>query len=336
MLADPQSLRNIRNRVSTLRDLTHRVTLELVAEIAFAHYGLLASNLGKKASTNLGAIHGAEVNPVHLVAAVSGRTPYIQPSEGDAARLFCNVVDWRPKKPPSDHIADALAHSAREEDDKKMASILGMVAAPALARHDRTVERAEAALAFLEETNLPEALSALPVFYGLDANVDRRIENAFRRPLAIGDRRATPAAVNALDRWLQLAETDQAVPLPDALRDRTLRALERGRIGGLAHLVYLARRLIDVGRCDDPELDQIVEVLDELRGATDYGTPDGDADVKSDRAVSLPLVRAECVRLAGALEKKGVTTESARIWRDVAACDPLPEVRNAARDVTSE
>ncbi|WP_210204412.1 hypothetical protein, partial [Devosia submarina] len=38
-------------------DLTHRVPLELVGEIGFAHKGLLASKLGKKASTNLGAIH---------------------------------------------------------------------------------------------------------------------------------------------------------------------------------------------------------------------------------------------------------------------------------------
>jgi hypothetical protein len=65
-----------------------------------------------------------------------------------------------------------------------MASILGIVAAPALGRHDRTVELAEAALTFLDETCLPESLSALPVFYGLTPDIDRRIENAFQRPLA--------------------------------------------------------------------------------------------------------------------------------------------------------
>lgn len=42
----------------------------------------------------------------------------------------------------------------------------------------------------------------------------------------------------------------------------------------MAHLVYLARRLVEVERCCGPELEQIVEVLDELRGATDYGPPD--------------------------------------------------------------
>jgi protein-disulfide isomerase-like protein with CxxC motif len=40
-----------------LRDLRHSVSFEIAAEIGLAHDSLLASNLGKKASTNLGAIH---------------------------------------------------------------------------------------------------------------------------------------------------------------------------------------------------------------------------------------------------------------------------------------
>jgi hypothetical protein len=39
----------------------HRITLELVAVIACPHVGLLASKLGGKASTNLGAPHGVDL-----------------------------------------------------------------------------------------------------------------------------------------------------------------------------------------------------------------------------------------------------------------------------------
>ncbi|WP_210336739.1 hypothetical protein, partial [Ensifer sp. ENS05] len=42
---------------ASLRDLTHGVPLKIFAEIRFAHDALPASKLGKKASTNLGAIH---------------------------------------------------------------------------------------------------------------------------------------------------------------------------------------------------------------------------------------------------------------------------------------
>ncbi|MBU3032310.1 hypothetical protein, partial [Paracoccus marinaquae] len=44
-------------RVAPLGDLRDRVPFELIAELAAAHYGLLASKLAKKASTIHGAIH---------------------------------------------------------------------------------------------------------------------------------------------------------------------------------------------------------------------------------------------------------------------------------------
>lgn len=275
-------------------------------------------------------------DPVDLVLAVSGRTPRLRPNEADAQRLFRNVTNWRPAVTDSESIGDAFSRPFRKERDRMMASVLAVVAAPALSREDRTVERAEAALAFLDETELPETLAALPIFYGLNAQIDERIIGAFRRPLAIGDRGATPAAVDAIDRWLRLAEARLVPELPDVLRDRALRALERRRVGGLAHLIYLARRLIEAGRCGNPELERVTEVLDELRAATEYGPPRGDVDVESDWAVSLPLIRAECVRLALALEQKGLGIEPIRVWRDLAARDPLPEIRHASRDAIDE
>ncbi|MEM1274453.1 MAG: hypothetical protein AAGF88_11585, partial [Pseudomonadota bacterium] len=45
------------NRIPAQYDLMHRIALELVAVIACPHLGLLASKLGGKASTNLGAPH---------------------------------------------------------------------------------------------------------------------------------------------------------------------------------------------------------------------------------------------------------------------------------------
>jgi hypothetical protein len=57
MRADTQSLRNLRNRLTSINNLMHRITLEIVTKLGFAHNGLLASLLGKKVSTILGAIH---------------------------------------------------------------------------------------------------------------------------------------------------------------------------------------------------------------------------------------------------------------------------------------
>lgn len=56
MLTDAEPLRDLRNGIASLGNLRDRVTLEIIAEMTRPHHGLLASKLGKKASTNLGAI----------------------------------------------------------------------------------------------------------------------------------------------------------------------------------------------------------------------------------------------------------------------------------------
>ena len=56
MLTNAKTLRNLCERIASLRDLARGLVLKLFAEIRFAHDALLASKLGKKVSTNLGAI----------------------------------------------------------------------------------------------------------------------------------------------------------------------------------------------------------------------------------------------------------------------------------------
>ncbi|WP_373474291.1 hypothetical protein, partial [Sphingorhabdus lacus] len=68
-----------RNRIASLRDLSHRIPPELIAEIYLAHLRLLTSKLGKKASRNLGAIHFLTQKPA-LVTEVYA-PPSVQHSE---------------------------------------------------------------------------------------------------------------------------------------------------------------------------------------------------------------------------------------------------------------
>jgi len=52
-----------------------------------------------------------------------------------------------------------------------------------------------------------------------------------------------------------------------------------------------------------------------------------DADFDSTRAVSISLVRAECVKLAVALKDRIADDGTLQAWIDEAKSDPLPEVR---------
>ena len=60
---DPQPRSHLRNRLAPLGDLKDRIALEVLGEVRIAHRGLLASKLGKKASTNLWAIQCCELDP---------------------------------------------------------------------------------------------------------------------------------------------------------------------------------------------------------------------------------------------------------------------------------
>ena len=55
-----QSLRNVLNWTPPHHNLMHRIPFEIVTKPCFAHVGLLASLLGKKVSTNPGAIQCLE------------------------------------------------------------------------------------------------------------------------------------------------------------------------------------------------------------------------------------------------------------------------------------
>ena len=67
MLAHTETLRNFVDGIAPIRYLT----LKLFAEIRFAHGALLASNLGKKMSTNLAAIQKALTNPGLFIPAIT-------------------------------------------------------------------------------------------------------------------------------------------------------------------------------------------------------------------------------------------------------------------------
>ncbi|MBD9596414.1 FCD domain-containing protein, partial [Ensifer sp. ENS05] len=79
---------------ASLRDLTHGVPLKIFAEIRFAHDALPASKLGKKASTNLGAIQTSMTQEGRLadsVAEIEAIYDAIAAGDADRAEAACRL-----------------------------------------------------------------------------------------------------------------------------------------------------------------------------------------------------------------------------------------------------
>jgi hypothetical protein len=113
--------------------------------------------------------------------------------------------------------------------------------------------------------------------------------------------------------------------VPDELIEQVVWAIETRRDAALHPLLHSAFSLVEMSLLTTEHKLRINDGLGDLISATAY---DG-IDLDSRDAVSVSLVRAECVRLARALQESGIDETNLSKWLADAAIDPLPEVRFA-------
>jgi CRISPR/Cas system-associated exonuclease Cas4 (RecB family) len=94
---------------------------------------------------------------------------------------------------------------------------------------------------------------------------------------------------------------------------------------GLNALLHCVRKLVEMNKLQPDESERLNMALGDLINETAYDK----IDFESREAISVSLVRAECVRLARALEDRGTATIYTATWLSGAEGDPLPEVRYA-------
>ena len=132
----PAKLAGRATRVAPPGDPGQRVPFEIVPEIDFAHHGLRASKLGKKASTNLGAIHFAySGNAVARVLACEKGIQIVErPEPHRIARLRCRAADMGEQEDILQACISVMDSRLAVEDIKA-----GGENAPALERIDQRI-----------------------------------------------------------------------------------------------------------------------------------------------------------------------------------------------------
>lgn len=191
----------------------------------------------------------------------------------------------------------------------------------------RSALRAEALLALIEEAPCANAIAALPWFVGRDEDLDKRLIGRLRHAFIGRTLRHVTAGAAAIDIWLQIEQGSDAPRLPQQLVERVVSAVETCRTVGWNQFIRSARLLVNAGKIQQNEAERLDDALGDIREGTSYENdgfnPEGEA------AISLPLARTECVRLARALQNKGLAGPNAKRWLKDAPSDPLPEVRFA-------
>ena len=172
----------------------------------------------------------------------------------------------------------------------------------------------------------------MPYFASSTATIRLEIIRRIRRGIIGRDLDEVAGSTTAVEVWATLDTANSASTLPEQIVEQVISAVETRPGIGLHALLRGARKLVEMNKLRVDDTSRLSEALGDLITETAYDTIDFD----SREATSVSLVRAECVRLARALEDSGAGRDNTATWLKLVEADPLPEVRYAlaSEDIT--
>jgi hypothetical protein len=238
-----------------------------------------------------------------------------------AAEMFDQIVNWRPTVLPENE--PLRAHN---DFVKQLAGqVLTFTLIPAMSKEDKNAVRLQTLLDFISQNKAWLAVAALPQFLETVPTMQESIERTIHGGLSAADHIKINGATTALIQWSHLVDTHMLAAIPRTLIEELLFMIETRQEQGLHVLLYAVTMLVGDQRLTDTDMSRLVRSLSELRDETRYC----DVPLDSRRAVSISLIRKQCVQLAQALKAKIADDGTLDAWIADGSSDPLPEVRFA-------
>ena len=189
---------------------------------------------------------------------------------------------------------------------------------------DFTDERVDQLFRLIYSGRAPSVIGSLAAMVRHRPDCEERVVTTIRRAIVGRNRDEINGAVTAIDSWLSLPP-DTNHPLPSGLVEQVVSAVANRREPQLLNLIWCARRLLNAGALSPDQRASLNEFFRDLFEETKYDAPEWTGA----RAISLSLIRAECVRLAKNLTDLGIENPAIADWIKVGQTDRLPEVRLA-------
>ena len=246
-----------------------------------------------------------------------------------AVRMFDEIIVWEQQTTNrQDPFAASFVKGFNNGMRLAAGYLLTMAVVPALRVEQRTEERARSLMAFVTRTRSWTSLGALPLFLPSAQGAEDDIISMIRRGLIGSESQHVGSAALAISGWAKLVR-DRTVPeLPRSLVEQLIATIETCREIGLSAMLDAARTLLKDNFLLDEDLKRLMQTMSMIRSEFRYENVDFDTM----RAVSVSLVRAECVKLAVALKGRVADEGTFQGWIDEAKSDALPEVRFALTD----
>jgi SIR2-like domain len=262
----------------------------------------------------------------HIQSFILAAKENLLPTPEQAAPLFDGMMAWRPSSLDDNDPFEASAIRSFEDGVRRIiGDAVSFAIVPAMSASDLTDERANAVLRSIGKAGIGRARGCLPYFLNTSSKAPDKIVRSLRRGVIGSTFDDVAGATVAIEKWIELLPKGTAPPFPEQLVEQVVSAVETRREPGLNALLQCVRRLTEENLLGTPHIARLGEALDDLLVETAYANIDPD----SREAVSISLVRAECVKLARALERIGAESAVTVAWIAAAEADPLPEVRFA-------
>ncbi len=263
-------------------------------------------------------------NQQHLISLAQTKYVGLALPDDVAVRMFDEIVEWEPQAlNRRDPFATSIIENFNDIVRTNAGDVLTRVVVPSMFSEDRTEQRAQALLAFIRRARSWPSLGALPYFVGSPGVETIDVVSAIRLGLVGSEFLHVASAAMAISCWAKLVRQETLQELPRPLIEQLVATIEARQDAGLHVMLSVARSLLEEGLLPTEDFDRLMKALDKIRVEFRYDNVNFDGA----RAVSVSLVRAECVKLAVALKDHIADNGALQAWTDEAKSDPLPEVR---------
>ncbi|MDT7953905.1 MAG: hypothetical protein RQ966_20595, partial [Acetobacteraceae bacterium] len=261
---------------------------------------------------------------IAMAAQEEGPHKALRPTREQALRLFDEMATWRERPIDAGGLMEASDRVLQKRAKRRAGETLAFAVVPQFASEDFTEARVQSLLAPNSGISASSLLPALPYLVMHEHETLPEVTARLRRAMVADDFDEVAGAVMAVETWARLEREECAPALPQQLTDRLMFAIETQQREGLQGLVWCARKLVEAGKLSG-DTARLNEALGDLLVGTGYDT----IEPESRAAITISVVRAECVRLARVLEECGAGGQPVAAWLEAATADPLPEVRFA-------
>ena len=263
----------------------------------------------------------------HLISLYNTAPLKLPISAQRAAELFDQIVNWRPSVLTNDDpLGTGFKQIFNDFVRQQASEVLTFTLVPAMTKEDMNEVRLRTLLEFISQNKAWRAVAALPQFLETVPTMRESIERTIHRGLSAADYVKISGAATALTQWLRLVDAQVLAAIPKTLIEQLISMIETRQEQGLHVLLHAVTILVGDQGLTDTDMSRLVRSLSELRDETRYS----DVPLDSRRAVSISLIRQQCVQLAQALDAKIADDGTLGAWIVEGSSDPLPEVRFAA------